>query len=160
MKQIAPRQYQLPGIEELSREQETINYLPAEGHHLIVGGPGTGKTVVALLRARLFEQQGRDYQFLVYNKLLERASRQLHPQLNSNRWIRWFNDIYKRLFGRYPPRLSKAWADIDWNQVQDRLLDKGCPQPLRGRYLIIDEGQDMPPVGCPSNILDTHLVVE
>ena len=145
MRQIAPRHYQLPGIEELSREQEAINYLPAEGGHLIVGGPGTGKTVLALMRARLFEQRGLDHRFLVYNRLLEWASWQLHPQINSNRWIRWFNGIHKYLFGRYPPRLSRAWADIDWNQIQDNLLDSGCPTPLKGRYLIIDEGQDMPP---------------
>ena len=146
MKQIAPRHYRLPGIQDLSREQEAINYLPAEGHHLIVGGPGTGKTVLALMRARLFEKEELDYQFLVYNKLLERASRQLHPQVKSNRWIRWFNGIHKGLFNNtLPPRKSSDWADIDWDRVQDELLDRGCPKPLQGRYFIIDEGQDMPP---------------
>ena len=145
MRRIARRQYQLPGIEELSREQEAINYLPAEGCHLIVGGPGTGKTVLALLRARLFRQKGLDHRFLVYNRLLEWASQQLHPQVHSDRWIRWFNGVYRGLFDESPPRRSDDWADIHWDQVQDKWLQSDCPRPLQDRYLIIDEGQDMPP---------------
>ena len=46
------RRYELPGIEDLTKDQERVLALPREGRHLIVGGPGTGKTTVCLLRAR------------------------------------------------------------------------------------------------------------
>ena len=64
---MAKREFELPGIHELSKEQEEAIRLPMEGCHLIVGGPGTGKTVVTLLRLRRYVQQSKssDSVFLV-----------------------------------------------------------------------------------------------
>lgn len=141
------RLFELPGIEELSKEQEAINYLPSEGLHLVIGGPGTGKSILALMRARLFAEQRRDYLFLVYNVLLDHASRQLYPGVRNARWIRWFNAEYRQLFQSNPPKDSNDWEDIAWESVQGRILDQaaGRAAPLRSKFLIIDEGQDMPP---------------
>jgi len=47
---VAKRAWALPDIQELSKEQERARLLPMAGCHLIVGGPGTGKSVLALLR--------------------------------------------------------------------------------------------------------------
>ena len=49
---MARRKFELPGIQDLGKEQEAARALPREGQHLIVGGPGTGKSVLALIRAR------------------------------------------------------------------------------------------------------------
>ena len=144
MSNMRKRRYELPGINELSKEQEAVNYLNREGKHLIVGGPGTGKSVVALLRTRLLAADKQDYLFLVYNVLLEQASKQLYPGLKSARWISWFNSIYKNLFGKFPPKRSTDYADIEWNQAIKRILDNDV-LPLQSKYLVMDEGQDMPP---------------
>ena len=45
---MARRRFELPGIQDLSKEQEAARALPRRGRHLIVGGPGTGKSVLAL----------------------------------------------------------------------------------------------------------------
>jgi len=144
MSNMGKRRYELPGINELSKEQEAVNYLDREGKHLIVGGPGTGKSVVALLRTRLLAANKEDYQFLVYNVLLEKASRQLYPDLKSARWISWFNSIYKSLFRKSPPKRSTDCADIMWDQVINHILDSNV-LPLQSKYMVMDEGQDMPP---------------
>ena len=36
----ATRKFELPGIQDLTKEQELIRALPKAGQHLIVGGPG------------------------------------------------------------------------------------------------------------------------
>jgi len=48
---MAKREYKLPNYGDLNKEQDKVLALPKDGQFLIVGGPGTGKSVVALLRA-------------------------------------------------------------------------------------------------------------
>ena len=58
---------------------------------MIVGGPGTGKSVLALIRARRHVRDHDDYLFLVFNHLLDRASGQLFGNgLDSRTWDAWF----------------------------------------------------------------------
>ena len=71
---MAKRRFELPGIQDLSKEQEAARALPKEGQHLIVGGPGTGKSVLALIRARRHQRDGDDYLFLVFNHLSTAAA--------------------------------------------------------------------------------------
>ena len=63
---MASRAFRLPNIEELNKDQERVRLLPPEGCYLVVGGPGTGKSVVALLRARRLHRASgsRGYVFL------------------------------------------------------------------------------------------------
>jgi DNA helicase-2/ATP-dependent DNA helicase PcrA len=91
----------LPGIQDLSKEQEYARALPKQGQHLIIGGPGTGKSVLALLRSRRHQQDKDDYIFLVYNKLLHQASRQLFGmELCSQQWQSWFASNFESSIGR------------------------------------------------------------
>ena len=145
---MAKRRFALPGIQDLSKEQEEVRALPKEGRHLIVGGPGTGKTVVALLRARRHARDGDDYVFLVYNHLLHRASARLFPgKLSSDTWIAWFLKQFRAITREAPPRRPPArpggFPPIDWEGV---LRIAAATRPgADARFLVIDEGQDMPP---------------
>lgn len=147
---MAKRRFELPGIQDLSKDQERARLLPKAGCHLIVGGPGTGKSVVALLRARRhhLDQDSKDYVFLVYNRLLHEASRQLiGKKLSSATWPSWFGKLYWRIFGEFTPKLNveNEWK-IDWKLVQENIFAaKDKLPPPAPPYLIIDEGQDMPP---------------
>ena len=145
MSERSTRHFELPGINELSKDQESINYMAAEGKYLVVGGPGTGKSVVALLRARYLAGEKRDYLFLVYNVLLEIACRQLYPELESARWIGWFKELHRNLFDRNPIPLSYTPGDFDWKKVEKSILDaEKLETSLKNTFLVIDEGQDMP----------------
>ena len=149
---MAKRRFELPGIQDLSKEQETVRALPREGQHLIVGGPGTGKTVIALIRARRYQRDQDDYVFLVFNHLLHRASTQLFPgELSGATWWAWFRDQFETIAGETLPRKSAERGDfrpIDWDGVRkvvSRRPASSRPPIANAPFLIIDEGQDMPP---------------
>ena len=145
------RQFGLPGIEELTKEQRNIRRLPADGRYLVVGGPGTGKTVMCLLRSRRHAQEGNRYLFLVWNHLLLRASNAMFGEpLDAETWKSWFWGQFSRFTGASVPTLdvnSGDFASEDWDGVArmiEDMPDVATETPDLPR-LVIDEGQDMPP---------------
>ena len=145
------RRWELPGIQDLTKEQDAVLALPGRGRHLVIGGPGTGKTVVCLLRARRHAREGDDYMFLVWNHLLHRASASLFDgEFRACTWMSWFGKHYRELFQnnlpKLPPPEGRTWKPIDWQAVKRRIgsLREGSG-PTRVPLLVIDEGQDMPP---------------
>ena len=154
------REFKLPGIQDLNKDQDEALALPLEGQHLIVGGPGTGKSVVALLRARRLADNNRTYRTLVYNRLLDRSNRHLFGSdqtFNASTWVSWFHEIYKYFFCDVPRPAHEKSEDsyaIDWEAVEQEVqsLDSIRDQTeylrdryFNGKFLVIDEGQDMPP---------------
>ena len=145
---MAARKFKLPGIQDLSKEQEQARALPLTGQHLIIGGPGTGKSVLTLLRARRLAVEKQDYRFLVYNHLLDRSNIQLFEgTLASETWHGWFNATFQSITGRRPARLAQqanGFRPHDWNRIKE--VAEACNLTGgSGRFLlVIDEGQDMP----------------
>ncbi len=145
------RQFRLPGIQDLNKDQDEALALPMEGQHLIVGGPGTGKSVVALLRARRLAQNDKTYRTLVYNKLLDHSNRHLFGSeqiFSAQTWDSWFRNIYKYFFGSVPtlePDEPGGYRPIDWNTVERQAQSLDNITYQNDKFLVIDEGQDMPP---------------
>ncbi|WP_321495740.1 3'-5' exonuclease [uncultured Desulfobacter sp.] len=147
---MAERIFRLPGIQELNKEQERARALPKEGQYLVVGGPGTGKSVLALLRARRHAKAGDPHVFLVYNRLLHEASCCLGGQeICCFQWMTWFFKTFEKITTRKIPRLApvagSSWREIDWEKVHQILLETPDTTLPKSDFLIIDEGQDMPP---------------
>ena len=145
---MAKRKFELPGIQDLSKEQERVRALPSEGQHLIIGGPGTGKTVLALIRGRRHRRERESYVFLVFNHLLDRASGQLFGGgLERGTWISWFLGIFEEITGRPFPREDandNGFREIDWYGVEQIVRDLPRGDDGERPFLVIDEGQDMP----------------
>jgi DNA helicase-2/ATP-dependent DNA helicase PcrA len=143
---MAKREFNLPGIQDLSKEQEDARALPKSGQHLIIGGPGTGKSVLALLRSRRHQQDKDNYIFLVYNTLLNQASRQLFGgELKSQQWQSWFRDIFQAATNKSIPRLPEDPWQNDWSRASAIIEASPLKVGEKWPFLIIDEGQDMPP---------------
>lgn len=146
---MAKRSFELPGIQDLGKDQEAARALPKEGQHLIIGGPGTGKSVLALLRAGRHQRERDDYLFLVFNHLLDRASGQLFGDgLESRTWIGWFLETFERLTNQPVPRSAsegKRFPEIDWDGVEEIIRELPKEESGPRPFLVIDEGQDMPP---------------
>ena len=142
------RKYELPGIQDLSKEQEAARVLPKEGQHLIVGGPGTGKSVLALIRARRHHRDGDSYLFLVFNHLLSRASGQLFGDgLVGETWFGWFLETLEKIAGQPAPRKQPSrsgFREIDWSRVAEIVYELPAGVHREPPFLVIDEGQDMP----------------
>lgn len=144
------RSFKLPGIQDLSKQQDLALALPLEGQHLIIGGPGTGKSVVALLRARRLAQENKAYRFLVYNHVLRQSNQHLFGDgtaLVSRTWQSWFARLYRTLFDEDVPKLPAfGFKPIDWGAVDKAIHALEADQgPENLPCLVIDEGQDMPP---------------
>jgi len=138
---MAKRRFQLPGVDDLNKDQDRVLRLPEDGQFLIVGGPGTGKSVVALLRTLKY-MENDNYVFLTYNNVLLSATLQLvdediqHKTLTS-----LIYKAYLKQFKKYAPEIKEYKPDYDQIIEDFKSLNKN-PTVL---HLIIDEGQDMPP---------------
>ena len=143
------RRFHLPN--KTTMEQDFALDLPEEGLHLLVGGPGTGKSVIALLRASRLARKEKRHCFLAFNKLLVHSSRSLDRNtqkshvkaINTDTWIHWFRSTWRLLLGSTCPDLGEPY-EIDWLSVRQQLdsaQEIGDPPE---KHLVIDEGQDMP----------------
>lgn len=146
---MAKRRIKLPGIQDLSKEQEDARALPLDGQHLVIGGPGTGKSVLALLRARRLHNDKKQYVFLVYNHLLDQSSKQLFElELVSRQWQSWFFRIFRELTGNAVPKLparpGSSWEPVAWESAVTIAAATVVPEQKARTYIVIDEGQDMP----------------
>jgi DNA helicase IV len=137
---MGKRKYRLPGEEDLNKDQDKIYDLPENGQFLIVGGPGTGKSVVALLRSLKYHKNC-DYVFLTYNQVLKSATNQLIDiDLTCGTINSWFYKLQFKLTKEYMPQAEKYKPDYD--EVKKRF--EALNLEPRSEHLIIDEGQDMP----------------
>lgn len=138
------RRFALPGVQDLTPEQDLANDLPVNGRHLLIGGPGTGKSVIALLRAVRLVRSKNKHAFLAYNRLLIHYCNALSPvQINASTWITCFKHNWRQQMGQNCPVLDQPW-EIDWQGVMGTLGQAVDIAPPPSPYLIIDEGQDMP----------------
>ena len=136
------RKFRMP--ETLTKEQDLPNDLPATGRHLLIGGPGTGKSVIAMMRAGRMARAKKNHTFVAYNQLLIHYCKALSPvRINANTWIKWFKRNWQEQTGSSCPVLAKAW-EIDWTSITSFLSQATPLTPPTSPYLVIDEGQDMP----------------
>lgn len=142
------RTHSLPRVDQLTKDQEEARALPMSDQHLVVGGPGTGKSVVALMRAQRLARNEKNYLFLVYNWLLNWAGGQLVDDLRKATWDSWFRGVYNQHTGEQIPCIEPknpgGYRAIDWAQTLKKCKEfSSSDRELT--FLVIDEGQDMPP---------------
>lgn len=151
----------IPSYQQLSKQQDEINNLPMDGSHLVIGPPGTGKSVMALYRAQMYKKGRRDVRLLVHSRLLsqytQNAVRQLSIGTLVDTFHSWWTGFYQAHYRRRPPTLAPYV--YDWPQI---LQQVNTDPPEKGAipYLIIDEGQDLPrEFYIVAQHLATHLTV-
>lgn len=137
--------FELPAYEDLSREQDDIFNLPLDGKHVVVGPPGTGKTVMAVYRAEMYKKAKNSIRFVVYNNTLNQylaySKQQKRIASNTSTLHKWFYSWHFHTFGKAPPQLEKYV--FDWERILKNMMKyKGEFKKLDA--IIIDEGQDFP----------------
>jgi superfamily I DNA/RNA helicase len=135
---------ELPDFDALSEEHDDILTLPLDASCLITGPPGTGKTVMAIYRASMLQQSGRDALLLMYGRLLSSYARAAIAKLEIDGVVStyhsWFPRFWRQHYGGQPPKASR-WT-FDWAACKERILSE--PPPDEQRHILVDEGQDMP----------------
>jgi DNA helicase IV len=134
----------LPTYQELSKEQDRINNLPINDSHLVVGPPGTGKTVMALYRANMLTQSQVDTCLLMYSRLLSQYTGTAFDALgiggSVSTFHSWFTSFCHRQYGCAPPEIERY--KYDWTEVL-ATIGANPPSAAQIPHLIIDEAQDL-----------------
>jgi len=131
----------------LSKEQDVVFNLPLDGFHLVVGPPGTGKSVVALHRAARFanSKPKRDFVILTKSRLLKEWTKESSSDLSIDSgsistYHSWAASWHLKSFKVRIPKIEDYV--YDWLEVEKKIGSLGFEKILN---LIIDEGQDLPP---------------
>jgi DNA helicase IV len=149
----------MPTYTQLSAEQKQIlEEHDLDANILVIGPPGTGKTVIAMHRAEQMalvrlgaeadEQNGKSVRMIMYNKVLSKYSEgwdsdDFSESVDVLTYHSWANRIWKRTGGRgFPPSRSVGDTyDIDWKVLGTAMRDAR----VTVGSLVIDEAQDLPP---------------
>lgn len=91
----------MPNAREISEEQQDIfEEAPLEGCILVSGPPGTGKTVIAFLRAQLIAKKKIDVTVLMFNRVLKRYTENVAEDLGdlvaTNTMHTWFPEWWNK----------------------------------------------------------------
>ncbi|MEV0606596.1 3'-5' exonuclease [Polymorphospora rubra] len=135
----------LPAFHDLSEDQDEVLTLPVDASALVVGAPGTGKTIMALHRARMLHGQEHPTLLLMYNRLLSAYTRDAVETLGLDSLVltynQWLDQWWRRYYRSSPPTTG-PWQ-IDWMECK-RILITEPPTAYEKQHVIIDEGQDLP----------------
>jgi DNA helicase IV len=139
--------FRLPSYQELSYEQDNIMNLPLTGHHVVVGPPGSGKTVMALYRARMYAKSSKTVNLAVFNNTLSQylgqAINEFQLGAAASTMQSWFSSWYLENFKRWAPKRGDNRYEFDWAQILEQVV-KARNRIEKIDALILDEGQDFP----------------
>src|SRR5690242_6868112 len=100
----------LPSYQDLSKEQDRVNNLPLDGSHLVVGPPGTGKTVMALYRAQRLHRLGAQVLVITHSRLLSQYTDAAIRELGINGAVTtfhsWFSQFHWKKYRTGPPTVE------------------------------------------------------
>jgi DNA helicase IV len=135
---------ELPDFDALYDEQEEVLDIPIGKSAIVIGPPGTGKTVMAIYRARMMQKAGHKTVLIMYNKLLSQytaaAVRKAEIDGTVATFHGWFPRFWSTHFNAPAPKVSD-W-DYDWDAIFKMLVAK--KDLKKDLHILVDEGQDMP----------------
>lgn len=146
-----------PRLTDLDAEQKAIyNGAPPAETILVVGPPGTGKTVMAFHRAAYLQALSKKKpdkalvpRVMMFSKVLSTytISRDSVAQdVDTSTMHSWASGWWRRMFRAAPPSLpSNEWVH-DWQEMLKQFAAAAGSVGSRAHWghLIIDEGQDFP----------------
>lgn len=143
-----------PKLSELDKDQARIYQgAPTTGTIMVLGPPGTGKTVIAFHRAHVLQKLKRDPRVVMYNKVLATYTSNRNGVAESvdvKTFHKWVYEWWKKAVpgGNGPPMVPGDRFSFDWSTIQNAVLSRMSNfEDMKGvnwGHLIVDEGQDFP----------------
>ena len=133
----------LPTYDEIAREEEQLEVYeaPFDESLFVVGPPGSGKTVLAVQRARMLAGAGVAVVLITYNRMLRRLIAQLTEDQVEAQTMHQFVSARYRAQARSATPTTAEYV-YDWDAMFEILERRGVtPEPT---HVIVDEGQDLP----------------
>tara|TARA_Y100001935_G_scaffold254512_1_gene263790 strand:- start:3328 stop:4512 length:1185 start_codon:yes stop_codon:yes gene_type:complete len=127
----------VPSLNALSREQREVYSYSLDSNLIINGAAGSGKTILALMRAMQLVKKNKKVLFITYTKILHQftliAAQGHGLEVGRDIDIEYTSEMAKKVFGRHMASLENIS-----DSMVERLVNK------MGGYdaVIIDEGQD------------------
>jgi Nuclease-related domain/AAA domain len=143
------------GLIDLTKRQvEALDQLRRNRRLLVLGGAGTGKTVLASARARQHAENGGSVLYVCYNKLLADHMRAELAEVENVRAESYFSlcaDVMRDSKRAWPQDPPPEW----WStEAPTALVDSATTTGLRFDAIVVDEGQDF-----ADNWLESLLVL-
>lgn len=142
--------FKLPSFSELNNTQKVIiNMLPKSDKLAIIGGPGTGKTIIAIEAAAMMANSKKKCLILSYStslrdqiKCIAKTFKLNIENIEINSYLRWFWRELERL-GYDPKTLQENEFVYDLSKIENALAIKSTEEKLLYDYIFIDEAQDV-----------------
>ena len=130
-------QKMLEGFNKLLAEQTRIlDFLEAQPTAVINGAAGTGKTMIAVEKARRNSVDGEKVLFLCYNRLLRDNLDQTHKHSGDISYNEQFQNVNFYTIGQMAQKYAGSYDN--WDGLEEWLYTAEFPY----KHVIIDEGQD------------------
>jgi len=147
--------FKLPSFTDLNKTQKLIiNLLPKSDKLAVIGGPGTGKTILALEAAAQSSKENKKCLILSYSVLLKcqisciaKTYNLSDENIEVNSYLSWFWNELKELGCTNPdpsvlqPNGQKFVYDLE--KVDNFLSSKDKSKLKKYDYIFIDEAQDV-----------------
>lgn len=140
----------MPRFADLDEEQRKIYQgAPPDGSIVVVGPPGTGKTVMAFHRATALKRLGQSPRLIMFNSVLSRYVEVDNPHAKDvpiSTMHKWVQEWYRAMgLGQLP---MKEMYVHDWYAIA-KAVNARASGPNAAKvnwgHLVVDEGQDFPP---------------
>ena len=138
-------------LQVMDREQERLARSLGDGHRLLRGVAGSGKTIALICRARHLREKHPDWRILVlcFNRVLADFLRQAiggDDRLEVSTFHAWCHRELRRARIRLPPLplRGRPWQEY-WERVPALLLETSARDRAGARTyqaVLVDEGQD------------------
>lgn len=135
--------FKLPSINDLTLIQRQVynDIIVNKTERLaVMGGPGTGKTVLLMLAINKLNLEREKILFLVYNKPLKQfvhTSITINPNAKFNNYHAWLGGLYKKYQRQFDENDNYSF---DWEDVECMMKEN----QIHYDSIFIDEAQDLP----------------
>lgn len=131
----------LPRIDDLIDEQRIVYEAAPDKHLFVAGPPGSGKTSLAVWRARQLVDMGHEVVLITKSRMLVELARQLGE---SRFGVFTMHEFVSRDYSQRTGQSVPQFAPFEWDWPKLLLSCAECGLTLGRLHMIIDEGQNLP----------------